>query len=280
MRSPAKIFGLVLFVLLSALSAADAGPLSPNLTAAEAERILAQANAEMEKAAVARTLAESQGPIRSAIEHYLRLESAGYRSGYLYYNLGNCYLRLREIGEAIYWYRVAERLIPQDAQNRANLRYARSLVRVKFPPPPVSEVLRTVFFFHYLVPLDTRINLFLLFWSMFWIVLGIALFVRFLRRVWLWVLIAGALAVFGVSAGLDIYSDRIQQEGVIVQGDVVVRKGAGLTYDPVLTEPLSPGVEVEILQNKQPYAEIRFTNGMSGWIPSTALRPIVIDPSF
>ena len=54
-----------------------------------------------------------------------RVESAA-----VYFNLGNAYLKQGELGKAVFEYRRARNLAPRDADIRANLAFARSLVGV------------------------------------------------------------------------------------------------------------------------------------------------------
>lgn len=243
------------------------------LSRVEAERVLAEANAEMDKTAFARTFEESEGHVRSAIDGYQRLIRSGIHNGYLYYNLGNCHLRIRDVGESIYWFRMADRWIPRDSRLRANLRFARTQPRSKFPPPPASELARTLLFFHFLIPLNARLTVFLLFWNLFWVTLILGLHLPAFRRRWLFASLFFVAGVFGLSAGWDMYREKVVEEAVVVRDDIV-RKGAASTFDPAFTEPVSAGVEVDVLEKRQRYTEVRFPGGAVGWIPSESIRAL------
>lgn len=257
---------------------ASAPALAAPLSRTAAEQILAAAAADMEKTAFSRTFEESEAHLRSAIGRYRQLVQSGIHNGYLYYNLGNCHLRLRDVGESIYWLRMAERWIPRDSRLRANLRFARTQPRSKFPPPPASELVRTLLFFHFLIPLDTRLASFLLFWNLLWIALILGLYIPVFRRRWLFAFLGVASAVFGVSSGWDLYRDKVVEEGVILL-DVVARKGAASLYDPAFTEPVSAGVEVNVLDKREKFTEVRFPGGAVGWIPSESVRVLSTRPA-
>ncbi|MBU1038451.1 MAG: tetratricopeptide repeat protein, partial [Candidatus Omnitrophica bacterium] len=62
-----------------------------------------------------------------AMEGYVAILESGLESGNLYYNIGNGYLKMGRLGQAILCYERAKRLIPHDSDLRANLTYARSL---------------------------------------------------------------------------------------------------------------------------------------------------------
>lgn len=63
-----------------------------------------------------------------AIGIYQKLIRNGYGSGHIYYNLGNAYLRIGDLGKAILSYERARLLIPRDADLIFNLSYARSKI--------------------------------------------------------------------------------------------------------------------------------------------------------
>jgi tetratricopeptide (TPR) repeat protein len=59
------------------------------------------------------------------------LVSAGVKDPAVYYNLGNCYYQLGEIGKAIISYRHARMLAPRDEEIKANLAFIRSSIGFK-----------------------------------------------------------------------------------------------------------------------------------------------------
>lgn len=249
------------------------------ISRADAAKLLAQASAEVEKAGATRTFEEGEQNLRLATDLYRRLIQGGYQNGYAYYNMGNCYLRLHDVGEAMYWLRMADRWIPQDSRLRANLRFARTQTRVKFPPPPASELLHTLLFFHFLIPFNLRWMIFLVFWNLFWLALILRMYMPALDRRWLLAVFFLVSVMFGLSSGSTLYREKVIEEGIILK-DEVVRKGAASTYEPAFTEPVSPGVEVEIMEKRSAYVEVRFTSGAIGWIPSTAVRILTLNPIF
>jgi tetratricopeptide (TPR) repeat protein len=65
-----------------------------------------------------------KGDYRNAAALYQQLVDQRYANGNLYYNLGNAYFKMRQKGLAILYYQKAKRLIPGDADLKANLSYA------------------------------------------------------------------------------------------------------------------------------------------------------------
>jgi tetratricopeptide (TPR) repeat protein len=87
---------------------------------------LEQANQAFEQALTSPTPEAAQGYYRQAIAAYEQLIAAGIHNAKLYYNLGNAYFRLNDLGHAILHYRRGLRLEPGNRQLQANLSYARS----------------------------------------------------------------------------------------------------------------------------------------------------------
>src|SRR5690554_6716104 len=65
-----------------------------------------------------------EGRYEEAAASYRQLLDRGYESGNLYFNLGNTCFRLGRTGWAVLFYEKAKKLIPRDADLRANLGYA------------------------------------------------------------------------------------------------------------------------------------------------------------
>ena len=63
---------------------------------------------------------------RKAILHYERLVASGVRNGNLYYNIGNVWFRLDDMGRAILNYKRSELYNPADPNLEQNLQFARS----------------------------------------------------------------------------------------------------------------------------------------------------------
>ena len=77
------------------------------------------------------------------------MREGGIENGKLYYNLGNVYFRMNDIGRAILNYRRAESYIPNDPNLHQNLSYARSRRLDEIEERQKTKVLRTLFFWHY-----------------------------------------------------------------------------------------------------------------------------------
>ncbi len=210
---------------------------------------------------------EAEKMLRRSASLYGRLAvEKGIRNGYLYYNIGNCHLRLGELGTAIYYYRKAEILLPQFKDLRENLRTAEGQRRDKAPRGQLASVWRTLFFWHFLAGLRTRVFLFAGFYLAGWV----ALIARFrYRRPVLKVIAFLSLffsAVFFLSVSATALTLHYSNAGVLVTDQFEARTGPGESYDPAFTGPLHDGCEFEKIGSEGGWLEVELQTGDKCWI--------------
>ena len=63
---------------------------------------------------------------QKAVDGYLKLIENGFENGHIYYNLGNAYYRIGDLGRAILFFERARLLIPRDDDLIFNLSHARN----------------------------------------------------------------------------------------------------------------------------------------------------------
>ena len=63
---------------------------------------------------------------QQAVDSYLKLIENGFENGHIYYNLGNAYYRIGDLGRAILFFERARLLIPRDDDLIFNLSHARN----------------------------------------------------------------------------------------------------------------------------------------------------------
>src|SRR5512137_1616096 len=80
--------------------------------------------------------AYQQQDFEKAASLYQQIISQGYESKDVYYNLGNCYYRLNQIGQSVLYFEKALKLDPHDADVRYNLELVNLKVidRIEIPP--------------------------------------------------------------------------------------------------------------------------------------------------
>ena len=229
---------------------------------------LEQANRAFEQALLSPTPQEAQGYYQQAMAGYEQLVAAGIHNAKLYYNLGNTYFRLNDLGHAILHYRRGLRLEPGNRQLQANLRYARSrrLDQIDVSGQPQHAFLPQFFFWSDELSVPTQWTLALTGYCLAWCCAFAHLVWR--RAALLWGLAGAAFfcLIFASSTWLTQSQHTTRQAGVIVAGEVVVRKGNGESYTPQLPQPLHPGTEFVVLEARGSWLAIQLDNGTSGWI--------------
>lgn len=195
------------------------------------------------------------------------IRESGISNGYLYYNLGNCYLMLEEIGKAILSYRRAERLIPGYGNLRENLQTAISRRIDKEERGQLKKIVKTLSLQSYWFSYSTTLILFTTFFSLIWAILALQLFFKSPVLKVLLVLSICIAFLFGLAGGIYLYSDYADVAGVILAKTCEARKGPGIRYEPSFTSSLHEGTEFSLLERHSGWLHIRLESGEDCWIP-------------
>jgi tetratricopeptide (TPR) repeat protein len=211
---------------------------------------------------------------RRAAAGLLALRESGLRNFALDYNLGNIYFRLGDHGRAILHYRRAAAIEPTNASLLANLRYARDRVEPRIAPSGQQRLVRQLLFWHHGTSMGQR------FWALVVLSVGgwstLALWLRWRSRGLLVGGLIGAAAAMAVGSSLlwQIRADTRCPPAVVVGGEVHLRLARGESADLALKQPLGPGVELGVLQQRGDWVEVRLPNDQTGWLPAAAIERI------
>lgn len=245
------------------------------LGAAREREVLAEALAAFDRSLVAASDASGRNAaLRESVRGFESLLASGVRHGALEHNLGNAYFRLGDIGRAVLHFRRAARLAPRDGRIQANLAFARARVNPPVTPSGQVQLWERLLFWSR----STTAGEQLWFAAGFSIVGWAALLVCLRRRV-------PALATAGLAAvvlGLanaallawNLHSTRTRPEAVLVSGQPLLRHGRGEAHDPVRREPLGPGVELRILEQRGDWLHVELRDGQAGWVPATGVERV------
>lgn len=194
------------------------------------------------------------------------LASDGIRSGKLYYNIANAWLKDGRLGNAILWYERALRLTPEDPDVRFNLNYARTLLADE-PAGFGSPVLQVLFFWKNLL------GVFAMQWLgigaaiLFWCIWAVSCF---FKKPSLKPYVYGLAALALLSSGTAIYlnySPALHPRAVILDKAVSVRSG----FSPDTTElfVLHEGTLVAVEKQTDKHLKIRYADDKIGWVLKT-----------
>jgi tetratricopeptide (TPR) repeat protein len=205
---------------------------------------------------------------QKAVMRYERIVMEGkIRNGKLFYNIGNIYFHMKDIGRAILNYRRAQQYIPNDPNLRQNLDYAR-LIRIdRIEEKQKTRVLKTLFFWHYDLSTRTRVYIFTISFLLLWALAIVRLFIHKTFIIWL---IAFTVFVSLLFAG-SLFGEMIQlsrvRPGVIISAEVIARKGNNDTYAPSFKEPLHAGTEFTFIEKRGSWYQIELSDSRKCWVP-------------
>jgi len=215
--------------------------------------------------------AYANGDYQKAIELYHAVIQSGHPTGSLYFNLGNCYYRMDQVGWAILFYERAMRYIPDDPDLLFNLKHARNQVEdqaEKKTSVPLKSTLN-------------RFNLSELFWCMmicnigFW---GILIIRRFHRSEWSYytfVVLSILWAISLFSFSIKWYDFQYDKRGIVVSSKSIVRAGPD-ERETALFE-LHSGSIVGCERHEGNWRLVQFSKGKRGWAKIDTIEPVRVD---
>lgn len=196
------------------------------------------------------------------------LRDGGVRNGKLYYNLGNAYFLKGDMGRAVLNYRRALRYVPNDANLRQNLAYARNQRTDRIEEPQKTKVLKTLFFWHYDLATKTRLVLFVTCFFLLWIAASVRLFVRRPGLGWAMGVCSVLSALLVASLTVEALAHAQDSSGVVIAAEVTARKGNGESYQPSFEEPLHGGTEFSLLEGRGDWFHVELGDGRQCWVPA------------
>lgn len=213
-------------------------------------------------------LQESNPPLAhekylSAAQYYNSLIESGITNAKLFYNAGNAYFRLGDLGMAILNYRRALLFSPGDEQIQFNLDFARSQQKNGFPESTRHEILQVLLFWHYMLPVTWKIALIIISNVCFWTEL---IFRRFGKSIGYLILIPAFTGILTAGSFAVDWQNSKNIHGVITAASSIGRMGDSRSYQASYETPLYQGVEFTIEERRVGWIFARLSNGDSTWI--------------
>ncbi len=247
---------LILLVLLSLATTSRADRL---------EQLFEQANQAYEKE-----------DYTTAIKSYSDIINYGVENSAVFFNLGNAYIKTRQVGQAILYYEKAHRLVPRDPDVLANLELAQLMTvdKVDMPVPGLTANLVNHFYNYF--SLNELAELTLFHFAGIMGLLCIIVLVRSneARRI-LWYFAGFGIALL-LLFGLTFYTKQNKQEKIAEA--IVLTPKLDAYSQPGATGAISftvhEGKKVLIRQSRDNWAEVELENGWQGWVQDTKLGKI------
>jgi tetratricopeptide (TPR) repeat protein len=248
------------------------------LTATLAAGVAARPATGPTDAMVAANRLYEAGSYAEAASMYQQLVDAGYVDSAVFYNLGNAYFKVGEIGRAILNYRRAEVLAPRDADVRANLAVARGLAVDQLQSSGPSVLAQLSQLSARWLTLNELAALALALWVVLFLLLALFLFSRrgsHLREAAMYLVVLVGLLVLaaGLTLGSRLYLVQSRPDAVIVAVETDVTSGPGSQY--VVEFNLHTGAEVVQLEQRGSWTRLALPGSdLQGWAPSSDVEVI------
>lgn len=205
-----------------------------------------------------------QQNFEAAITQYQELIDEGFESAQVHYNLGIAFFRSGKVGQAIFHFRVAKTLDPNDADIRFNLEYARKKTKDKlvYEPTVIESLLEN----H---PLNEKQSLYTL--AVFVVLLTflsvVQLFSPIVMILWARRFVFGACLFFCAAYGLSL-TNR-QNFGVVSVEKAQVLSGKSVNHVHLFS--LHEGTEFVIESGDESWVKILLKDGKKGWISRSSV---------
>ena len=214
-----------------------------------------------------------EGDYEGAISAYEQVIAQGLQNGEVYYNLGNAYYKSDQLGRAILAYERALKLMPNDEDVLANLRFANARRVDKETSEDPNFLTRMMFWVYHFWGINTLSVFVCVF------VFGIAgslvgwLFLPLKRIIWvvLLVVLGGGLVTSGGLLALKVQK-RGEVTAIVLNAEAFGRSGPGDDFLQVFV--LHEGTKVFVERREGNWFLVRLSNGVGGWVKRDVLGKI------
>lgn len=219
----------------------------------------------------AKTIAAREQAFNQALGLYLAIDQEyhpTFGTGRLDYNIGNTLFQLGDYGRAMLYYKRAESLMPRDQHIKRNLEAVRT--KLSLTKQPGTGVFSRLFFFHTMLSLPERLQLFFIFALLAFVCASLHLWKSNAGLKYITIVFSVPAAIMLLSLCYSYYFSPI--EGVIIHS-VDLRRDAGDQYEKVSKQPLPTGTEVEILSINPDnnWLKVLSPNGEFGYVPQDSI---------
>lgn len=214
----------------------------------------------------------SQEDYKEAIVEYEKALDSGYESGPLYYNLGNAYFKSEALGKAILNYLRAERLMPNDADLKSNLNYAKSLIINGAAEPERNWLARIFYNIEDAFSLDGSLLFCAILYYISALIMIASIILKSARKKLLYISSLPLVLLILFSA---VFLAKFNK--TIVQKEAVVTaKSADVKFEPFQDATtffvLSEGESAVIIAEKEGWVKARCLDGKQGWLKRQAME--------
>ena len=220
--------------------------------------------------------AYNSGQFEKALLQYKQILESGEHSAALYFNMGNCYYRLNDVAESIFFFEKAKQLNPFDKDISINSAFAQNMAIDAVELLPTSQVTK---FKEGLFELFNQegwaVVLILLSWLLviFW-VLYLKNKTPLSKRIFF---VSTLLTALFLAGSVSISVIKSTDEAATTYGILFNEKIEVWAEPNARSEGLfilHEGTKVQLLDALQEWQKIRIANGSEGWIKDGRVRSL------
>ena len=236
---------------------------SSNILAQDAKFIFEQAS-----------LSYEQKDYAQALIHYNKIQDLGLYSSDLYYNIGNCYYKLKQNAEAVLYYEKALKLKPSDEDALFNLKLVQLQLVDKLAEVPQVFYQKWADSIKNKLTIDQWAKFGLIFLFLFCSLFIIFLFIKTysLKKKFFTVsMFSLFLAIFSLS--LAYYSNKtLKVEAVLMQANAYIKSAPSNQSEDLFI--LHEGTKVQVIEVFNDWTKIKLSDGMIGWLENQDIEQI------
>ncbi len=220
--------------------------------------------------------AYNAGQFEKAVMLFKEILDKGQHSPELYFNLGNSYYRLNQVGESIFYFEKAKQLQPTDEDININSSFAQNMAIDAVEVLPKSQVTQlkenTIEFLSqegwaYLVVFLAW--LLVLFWGLYlWNKIPVIKRTFFVSTLILGLLLTGSLSIAVIKSA----NTADTTYGILFNEKMEVWAEPNSRAEVLFL--LHEGTKVQMLDQLQEWQKIRIANGSEGWIKNGKVRSL------
>lgn len=182
-------------------------------------------------------------------------------------NIGSAYLKLGDIGQAVFHFERGLMLNPRNQDLRYNLEFAKSLRKDEVPDksaPLLARLYRNILG---AVTTGEAVMVTVVFY--FALCLGLLLVIFIQGRLRPVLIVISAVLIFLIIISLPVsfgkvYQDHFKARGVVVAAETTARSGPGTEMPDAFV--VHGGMPCEIHENRAGWARISIPSGLTGWV--------------
>ena len=220
--------------------------------------------------------AYNAGQFEKALLLYKKILESGEHSAALYFNMGNCYYRLNNVAESIFFFEKAKQLKPFDEDISINSAFAQNMAIDAVELLPISQVTK---FKEGLVELFNQEGWALVLTLLSWLlVIFWGLYLKnktpLFKRVFF---VSTILTALFLASSVSISVIKSADEAATTYGILFNEKIEVWAEPNTRAEGLfilHEGTKVQLLDALQEWQKIRIANGSEGWIKDGSVRSL------